>query len=221
MARAILAQSCVTGKAWKKSVANTSRSNSNNSSLTLLSVVVVVAVLYFARILFIPFALAILLAFLLAPLVVRLRRWGLGRKTSTLFVVAVSFVLLGSIGTVVSSQLADLAHKLPEYQQNIHRKFDALRHSGGGLVNRVSRLAQSIDAELTPSSPGPSRESPAEQRPVPVEVHRALFSPIELVRTVLGSAVNILITAFVIIVIVIFMLAQREDLRDRLLRLAG
>nr|UXE45815.1 hypothetical protein Hi04_10k_c5218_00028 [uncultured bacterium] len=174
--------------------------------------------MYFARILLIPLALAILLAFLLGPLAMRLRRWGLGRRTSALTVVLVSFALLGVIGVVVSSQLTDLAHKLPEYQQNIHRKFESLRHSGGGLITRFSRLTQSINAELTPSSP---KSTTAEERPVPVEVRRAVFSPMELVRAVLGSAFSVLLTAVVVVVIVIFMLIQREDLRDRLLRLAG
>ena len=205
-------------KGPRKSVANAARPNHNNGSLTLLSVVVVVAVMYFARVLFIPLALAILLAFLLGPLAMRLRRWGLGRRTSALVVVLVSFVILGVIGLVVSSQLNDLAHKLPEYQQNIHRKFESLRHSGGGFMTRFSRLAQSINAELTPS---PSKGSPPEERPVPVEVRHAAFSPVGLVSTVLGSALSVLLTAAIVIVIVIFMLIQREDLRDRLLRLAG
>src|SRR5262249_50983857 len=102
------------------------RTTNRAGKMTLLTVVVVVAALYFARVVFIPFSLAILLTFLLAPLTVRLRHWGLGRVFSSLVVVLSAFLLVGVLGGFMVSQLADLAHKMPEYEQNIRHKAHSL-----------------------------------------------------------------------------------------------
>ena len=201
-------------------MANENRPTNSVGATTLLTLVVVVAALYFARAVFIPLALAVLLAFLLAPLVVRLRHWGLGRVPSTIIVVLFSFLLIAIFGGVMTSQLADLAHKLPGYEQNIARKFESLKSSGGGMISRVTRVVRSVTEELTPK-PAPTKTQPGEERPVPVEIRRTTFSPLELIRNVLGSVLNVVLTAAIVIVFVIFMLIQREDLRDRLIRLLG
>jgi predicted PurR-regulated permease PerM len=182
---------------------------------------VVVVVLYFARTICIPLSLALLLSFMLAPLVVRLRRWGLGRIPSVAIVVLFSFSLLGIVGSVMVSQLSDLAHQLPGYEQNIHKKVEAIRASGGGLVKRASKVVQGFTDELTPAPAGPTREQASEERPVPVEIRRSPFSPIEVIQKVLGSLLNGALTAGIVVVFVIFMLIEREGLRDRLIRLGG
>jgi predicted PurR-regulated permease PerM len=176
-------------------------------------------VLYFAREVFIPLALAILLAFLLAPLVFHLRRWGIPRIPAVLSAVLFAFILLGTIGTFMASQLADLAHKLPEYQHNVHQKLESIRSSGSGLVTRASRIIQNLSDELRP--PQPSQNQRTDEKPVPVEIRRSNFSPVEIIQKVLGSVVGVLVTAAIVIVFVIFMLFQQEDLRDRLIRLVG
>ena len=180
-----------------------------------------VAVLYFARTVFIPLALAILLSFMLAPLVIRLRHWGLGRIPSTTLVVLIAFAILGIVGAVMAFQLGDLAHKLPEYQHNVQQKVDSIRNSGGGLIKRVSVSIQRFTDELTPPRAATAKNQPLEERPVPVEIRRTSFSPMEVIQKILGSIVSLVLTAVIVIVFVIFMLIQQEDLRDRLIRLAG
>jgi predicted PurR-regulated permease PerM len=185
----------------------------------LLTVVIVGAVLYFAREVFIPLALAFLLAFLLAPLATRLRHWGLGRVPSAIIVVMTAFAILAVIGFVMASQLTDVAHKLPGYQQNIQEKVHSIQVSGGGFIERASRVIHNFTTELTPKAP--PRGQSGEEKPVPVEIRKAPFSPVEMIRTVLGSLLNIVLTALIVVVFVIFMLVQKEDLRDRLIRLMG
>jgi len=198
-------------------VANGNRNGQRTS--VLLTVVIVVAALYLARVVFIPVALAILFAFLLAPLVIRLRRWGLGRVPSALIVVHLFFLVIGILGAVMVSQLADVGHKLPEYQQNVREKVRSIGTSGGGLINRISRVAHNLGQDLAPAS---SRQAaPGEDKPVPVEIRRAPFAPLELVQKVLGSVLNGVLMALIVIVFVVFFLIQREDLRDRLIRLVG
>lgn len=190
------------------------------NSATLLSVVIVVAVLYFAREVFIPLALAVLLAFLLAPLSIRLRNWGLGRVLSALIVVHIAFAVIAVLGFFMTSQLTDLTRKLPEYEKNVRQKLESVRASGGGLIERATRLVGNISNELIPQPRTPAPQ-PGEQKPVPVEIRRAPFAPLEMIQKVLGSVLNIALMTVIVIVFVIFMLIQREDLRDRLVRLLG
>lgn len=187
----------------------------------LLTVVIVGAVLYFAREVFIPFALAFLLAFLLAPLAKRLRHWGLGRVPAAIVVVLTSFVVMAAIGLVMASQLTDVAHKLPGYQQNVREKLHSIQVSGGGFLERTTRVVHDFTAELTPKAPATPKTQSSEEKPVPVEIRKAPFSPVEIIRTILSSLLNIVFTALIVIVFVIFMLIQKEDLRDRLIRLIG
>jgi len=135
-------------------------------------------------------------------------------------VVLFSFLMIAIIGGVMISQLADLAHKMPVYEQNISRKLESLKTSGGGMISRITRVARNVTEALTPT-PVPAKTQPGEERPVPVEIRRTSFSPLEVIRNVLGSVLNVVLTAAIVIVFVIFMLIQREDLRDRLIRLLG
>jgi predicted PurR-regulated permease PerM len=181
--------------------------------------VIVVAVLYFARVVFIPLALAVLFAFLLAPLVTRLRRWKIGRIPAVLIVVHLAFAVIGAFGFLMAVQLTELGHKMPEYEQNIHNKLKSIRDSSNGVIGRFTRFMHDFNQEI--SSPS-SRAGPEDQKPVPVEIQRGPFSSsLEMVPKLLGSVAGLLLTTIIVIVFVIFMLLQQEDLRDRIIRLAG
>jgi predicted PurR-regulated permease PerM/methanogenic corrinoid protein MtbC1 len=179
-----------------------------------------VAVLYFARDIFIPIALAVLFAFLMAPLVMRLRRWGWWRVPSVLTVVTLSFVIMSVIGTLVSIQLTDLGRQMPEYEHNIHQKLQSVRDSSSGITGRFTRLIHNFNQELKPSAPA-TPPAVGDQKPVPVEIRQGETSPMQLVPKVLGSLIEILLTGVIVVVFVIFMLLQQEDLRDRIIRLVG
>jgi predicted PurR-regulated permease PerM len=175
--------------------------------------------LYFGQVLFIPLALAILVAFLLAPMAIRLRHYGLGRVTSAVTVVLLAFTLVLIVAAALTYQLAGLAGNLPGYQQNVQKKLEAIRSSGGGAVNWLSQAARTVTEQLTPST-APAR-IPNEEKPVPVEIRSSAFSPLEAAQKVAGSVLELLLTSGIVIVFVIFILIQREDLRDRLIRLIG
>ena len=197
------------------------RPNANPGTGTLLILVVVVAVLYFARVVLIPLALAILLAFLLAPLVVRLRHWHVGRVPSAFTVVLFAFSIIVIVISLMTSQLSDLAHQVPGYQQNIRQKLGSIRSSGGGVISRITRFAREVSEELVPPTASSGKIQPGEEKPVPVEIRRMPFSPMEWAGTILGSMVNVMLMGAIVIVFVIFLLIQREDLRDRLIRVVG
>ncbi|HTL56148.1 MAG TPA: AI-2E family transporter [Candidatus Limnocylindrales bacterium] len=202
-------------------MANGNRPNGNSGSITLLTVLIVVAVLYFGRMVFVPLALSVLLAFLLAPVVSRLQRWGLGRIPSAILVVTLFLVIIGFVGALMTTQLTDLARKLPGYQTNIHRKVESVRASGGGLINRISRVVADFSDSLTPSRAAATPRNQSEEKPVPVEIRRSAFSPLDMIQKVLGSLLNVMVTAGLVLVFVIFMLIEQTGLRDRLIRLGG
>ncbi len=198
----------------------TNRPNTNSGSATLINVVIVVVILYFARDVLIPLALAILFAFLLAPLVMRLRHWGLGRVPAVLIVVHLAFALIAGFGFLTAVQMTELGHKMPEYEQNIHNKFKSIRDSSSGVFGHFSRMMHDFNQEITPAST-PGQVAPGDQKPVPVEIQRSPLSPLGMVPKILGSLAGLVITAIIVVVFVIFMLLQQEDLRDRVIRLVG
>src|SRR5579864_8601375 len=94
--------------------------------------VVIIAALYFAREIFVPLALAILLSFALGPLVLLLRGWHLGRVPSVVAAVVVAFVVIFGIGALLGGEVAHLAADLPKYQSNITQKIQSLRGTAAG-----------------------------------------------------------------------------------------
>jgi predicted PurR-regulated permease PerM len=202
---------------------------------TLFLVAFVVAMLYGGREIFIPIAIAILVSFVLSPPILLLRRWGLGRVPSVLTVVLAALVIGFSVSAVLTRQASELVVDLPLYQATINAKLDDLRDSAAdnALITKVSAALKKL-GEINPHRPVPS-SAPApsdqpknqltkgqeDQRPVPVEVHQPEPGPFAIVETIAGGALSSLETTFIVVVLVIFILLQRADLRNRFIRLAG
>jgi predicted PurR-regulated permease PerM len=235
-------------------------------TISLLGGVAVIAILYFGKEVLLPFALAVLLSFLLAPAVDRMERWRFGRIPSVLIMVATLFVGLGALSYVAGQQLYDLAKRLPDYKQNILAKAEVFRSSGDGVMTSMADMFNDIrngvlqasgkqpkpeqstsksksesadelnakilgmpgdqtaavnDAAASDAKDGGSLAdvSPAAD-PMPVEV----VNPIsfrDIAENILGPLLSPLGTAAIVIVFVIFILLEREDLRNRLIRLVG
>jgi len=200
--------------------------------LTAGGIVLAIGGLYFGRDIFIPFALAILLSFALAPLVNWLRRLKLPRIAAVLVAVTLAFIFIGGIGFVVGRQLVQLASNLPAYQTTISQKIRSLQQSapGGGIVERVTTtiedLGKEISGEETSESPpapapGSALGSGARQEPVTVRLEPPRARPLEVIQTIIGPLLAPLATAGLVVIFVIFVLLEREDLRDRFIKLAG
>src|ERR1700674_256837 len=113
---------------------------SGSRLLTLVGIVVVIASLYFGRQVLIPLALAVVLAFLLTPIVGLVERCRLGRVPSVLVVLVLSFALLAAVGWGVTSQLMEILARLPDYRANIHDKIEALRPPRSGQRDLSHRM---------------------------------------------------------------------------------
>ena len=193
--------------------------------IPFLSVVAIVAVLYFGRDFLLPLALAVLISFLLAPLIRRLERWRMGRVTSVVVATMLAFSAIGGIGYTIAGQLIDLANSLPTYKSNLHAKIVSIKTSKEGPWSRATNTLRELSEELTRTDPVPPADyTPAAKAagvPVPVEVIYTPGSAWETLKTFAAPILGPLVTAAVVVVLVIFMLLYREDVRDRMIHLIG
>jgi predicted PurR-regulated permease PerM len=190
--------------------------------------VVVVAALYLAREALIPITLAILLSFLLAPIVELLGRMRLGRVPAVLLAVIMAVGVMTGFGGVIGSQFAQLAGDIPLYSITIEQKIDTVR---AYTIGRLDRFTASLGHQAGPlgtsQSPAgarpPAGSSPAGVAPqaAPAAAASPVASPLALAERYLSPALSPLATVGIVFVVAIFILLQREDLRDRLIRLFG
>lgn len=190
---------------------------------TLATVVLVVAVLRIAEEVMIPLALALLLAFLLSPVVIRLMRWKLPRTVAVTVTVVCALAVVTVVGWHVTNQAVGLLEDLPKYEANLHHKITVLKKpSGSGSLARALTTLDKIWTDLQSPEPQPSVNQPAKpQKPVPVEVKPTNNSSFDIARDILKGLVKPLSTAGVVIVFVVAILFQREDLRSRFIRVIG
>jgi predicted PurR-regulated permease PerM len=176
----------------------------------LASLTLITASLYWAKAVLIPVALAIQLAFLLSPVVQAVRRLGIGRVPAVLLVVVVVFACLGGLSWTIFQQMAQLIDDLPRYEDNIKRKITDVRGAGkGSLLEKAQTAAKEVTEELEKSEQGRA------EKPVPVVVQ----APSALWQ--LPTLLEPLATAGLVLVLVIFILLERGDLRNRVIRLVG
>ncbi len=203
---------------------------------TILLVVFVVGILYVGREVLIPLALAALITFLLAPVVTRLERF-IGRIAAVLIVVVMLFGVLTAAGWMLTRQLIDLAEKLPDYQTNIESKLHSIRLPTGGPFNRLTNSIAHLRRELPGAAPSPAPRTPqatekpsatpvqtveqSSATPVPVRVVDSRSETRQWLQTIAAAVLSPLGTAGLVLLLVVFMLLKREDLRGRVIRLIG
>jgi predicted PurR-regulated permease PerM len=198
---------------------------------TSIIAVIIIAMLYFGREIFVPIALAILLSLVLAPLVGILQRIHVPRGLAVVSLVVLAFAFIFAMGSLLATQLTQLAGDLPRYQSTISEKIQSFRDTktGRGTLERASDMLKDLSKELDkPKDSASPRASssiipnaPGPQTPVPVEVRQPDPGALESLRTLISPLVHPLATTGIIIIFVIFILLQREDLRNRVIRLAG
>ena len=196
----------------------------------LLLLALIVAALYFGRTVLVPIALATLITFLLSRLVTRLEPW-IGRVAAVLVTVIAMFAIFAAASWVIGRQVIDLAEKLPDYQANIVLKIRSLKLPSAGPLARFSRSVNMLQNELVEPSPAPVAErkpgdlstktAPPVTSPIPVKVIEGRSAIPQLMQETIGAILSPLGTAALVLLLVIFMLLKREDIRGRLIRLVG
>lgn len=187
-----------------------------------LSAFALVAALYLAREFLLPIALAIMIAFLLAPFVRWLEKHRFSRIPAVITVSLVAFASIACAIYVVVVQVIDLANRLPGYEDNLREKISALRVSKDGPVGKVTETIHELSEELEKPDDGGSGAEEAEKEPaVKVEVMDRPDTAFSFLATFVTPMLAPLGTAAVVVVFVIFILLGREDLRDRFIHLVG
>lgn len=186
----------------------------------------VIAALYLGSELFVPLALAVLLSFVLTPLVVLLRKARIARAPAVILVVAFAFSIIFSIGAIMGSQLAELAERLPYYETTLRLKIRDLRPRPGapaGVIERTTEALEKLGEELEKRPEAAPEESPTStgQQPIPVEIHHPPPRALEYYQNVITPLLGPMARSGLIVILVIFILLQREELRDRLIRIFG
>jgi predicted PurR-regulated permease PerM len=193
--------------------------------LNVVLAAVIVGALYLGREFLVPMTLAVLLAFVLAPVVRVLRRARLPHAPAVLITVALTLALLGGAGALIGSQLAALGHDLPKYQGTIQAKIEEV---GGLTTGRLAEItgrlglqaAQAGHQAAKAAGLAPTAAKPAEA-PTLVQVYRPPLTPLDVAKQVLRPLLTPLAKIGLVFVLTIFMLLQQADLRDRLIRLMG
>src|SRR5208283_2361753 len=190
---------------------------------------VVIACLYFGREVLVPIALAVLMSFVLAPPVRLLQGWRVPRSLAVIVVAVVAFSAIFSLGGLMVVEVNRLASDLPRYQSTLRDKIQSLRGATAvtGTLERASEVLQELNSELN----SPKRSAPANapltapgaasSESIQVEVAKPTASALQTLGAIITALVSPLTTGGIVVIFVIFILAQRQDLRNRLVRLAG
>jgi len=190
---------------------------------------VAVAILYFTREILVPIALAVLLSFVLAPLVRVLQRLKVPRSIAVVGAVLAALAVALSLAAMVMIEVNQLADDLPRYEstlgEKIHNLRDAIGHSSvlknaSSMLKGLDRDLKSQDTESPASTPSLSG-GPGGRTPIPVEVHQPDPAASETLVAILRPLAAPFTTTAIVVVFLIFFLFQREDLRNRFIRLAG
>lgn len=202
--------------------------------IALATTVLIVFALYFGKPVLMPLALAVLLSFLLSPVAEGLHRLGLGRNISVVFIVLFSVVLFAAGAYGIASQINALAGEIPAYKDNIREKVLSLRQAGkGGTLEGIQKTFRELKGELKKAE---KEEKAAEQleaaETASVEDHLEAENPMPVVvqekaesgwalPSAFGPLLEMVATLGLVIVLVIFMLLRRRDLRNRFIMLCG
>jgi predicted PurR-regulated permease PerM len=191
----------------------------------------IVAALYFGREIFVPVALAVLLSFVLAPFVRRLQSLRIPRTASVLVVVFFGFSIIFSLGGLMVSEATHLAAKLPGYQRTLSDKVESLRGlmGGSGTLEQASTVLKELGKELqhgetsgqSDSDNGLAGSASGRAVPIPVEVKQPDPGALTTLAKIIEPLLSPLTRTGIVVIFVSFILLQREDLRNRLVRLAG
>ena len=187
----------------------------------LIIFVALCAILIFGRDILIPVVLSILLSVLLSPLIRGAQRLGVPKAVSVIISVILTVLVLASTTFMVGRTLTNLAADLPAYENNLRDKARSLRLMAGGnaALDRAAGVLEDLQAELESTPTVGPKSSP--KKPIPVEVRDTSLGPLTPVLSVVSMIAHPISQVGIMILMLAFILFNREDLRDRLIRLAG
>jgi len=205
-----------------------SNSTTSSKSSILIALALAVASLYFGRQIFVPLALALVLSFLLTPLVGLLERARFGRVPAVVVVLIFCFALTAGTAWEVAGQLLDITGHIRDYKINLEQTLRSLRPPASGALGQATATVRELNKELA-AVPGQAAAhaandangTPRPTHPVPVQVTAPPSNLVQDLRALLGPLAGPAETAAIVVIFTAFILIKREDLRNRLIRLGG
>lgn len=191
----------------------------------IAAALLVVAALYWAQGVLVPMAIAILISFLLAPVADCLERFHLPRIASLIVIVVLALVVVTGVSVLVTNQVYSLADSLPKYQHNIEERLRTLTTSQPGVIDKAAEAIKEASKEVAKedkqqqTATGPQAKE--DNKPLPVVVHHPPPTSLEILKTYAAPILGPLGQVALAVLFVIFILFQREDLRERMIRLLG
>jgi predicted PurR-regulated permease PerM len=187
--------------------------------IQLAYLVLILCAFTWAKEFLLPIVLAILISFLLAPVVSRLERWGFHPVLAVLGVATIAFALIGGLCATMSLQSLDLVNSIPKYRDNIHAKWAAIQKGPSGPLNLALRNIGALTDDLSKvTAPAGGGEK---LQPTKVQIVSSADSALELVKNSVAPILGPAAELAVIVVLVVFILLERKRFRDRFLRLIG
>jgi predicted PurR-regulated permease PerM len=175
-----------------------------------------ILIIYFAQTIVIPLTVAALLTFLLSPIVAQLEKW-IGRICSILLVVASVFSILGLMGYIFARQLVSFGSNFNSYSETVQKKLQSLQFPEGKIFNRISNLFEKLKEEFF----GDTHFDSAKEAAIDSKFLDLTTSFTGMLESFFGSFFNLLWMTVIIILLVIFMLLNKEDIRGRIIKLLG
>jgi len=205
-----------------------SNSTTSSKSSIFIALALAIATLYLGRQIFIPLALALVLTFLLTPLVSLLEKCRLGRVPAVLVVLVFCFALSAGVGWEVAGQLLDITGHIRDYKSNLEETLRSLHPPTDGALGQATATVRELNKELAAvpgqaaaHSPNEGSGAPHPTRPVPVQVTAPPSNFVQDLRALLGPLAGPVETTAIVVIFTAFMLIKREDLRNRMIRLGG
>jgi predicted PurR-regulated permease PerM len=187
--------------------------------IQLAYLVLILCAFTWAKEFLLPIVLAILISFLLTPVVSRLERWGFHPVLAVLGVATIAFALIGGLCATMSLQSLDLVNSIPKYRDNIHAKWAAIQKGPSGPLNLALRNIGALTDDLSKvTAPAGGGEK---LQPTKVQIVSSADSALELVKNSVAPILGPAAELAVIVVLVVFILLERKRFRDRFLRLIG
>ena len=195
-----------------------------NRALNILATAAVLGMLYLGRDVLVPVTLAVILSFLVAPMVRRLRRLGLGSSSSVVGAVLIFAIVFAAGAIVIGAQLVRLTASFPQYEQTIRGKLATLNELGAEPLHALIGPADRVISEITNKKPASTMEGGAigaATGPIAVEVREPPTSPLQMIERVISAVREPLAAASIVLITLLFVLLERENLRDRFIRIVG
>lgn len=187
--------------------------------MVLGSILLVMGALYFASKVLIPLALAVLLTFILTPPAAWLQRQHVPRPAAVLLVMLMAGAVLGGIGWTITYEVGELADRLPEHSKIIAAKISSLQGGRHGFVSKFQHMAEDITRRVKEANIASSNAEP--EKAVPVVVQNQRSDSLGLVPTVATHTIEVVADIVLVVMLTVFMLLRREDLRYRLIQMVG